>query len=476
MRLTPPCLKILDSHASEHIYKNAAHILKNTGFRVYSSRIRAYLEKAGARVNDSSEIVTLPKELIEEALASCPKEFPVYNLDGNPIVIKSGSASNIVGTYCEAIQCLDYNAAGFRPSTLKDLKNALKIADSLDLAALTGVIVNPTDVAVDEQFPKALFALLTSTRKCLNFGIHNVEQARLISEAIVIASPGAKSKKRPLCLFVSSPTSPLVFDKDSGDALIYSLEHNMIPIVSPCPMAGATSHQSIIGTALQQTIENIFLIACIYAIKPGSPLLWGGAGAAMDMKAGDVSYGGIERSLMMLANIDMAGFFNIPCNSPASSVDSSSIDAQIGAEKTWTYFTRLLSKAASGVNIGAISNGKTVSLEQMIVDSEIIAALIRFTKGIETDHLETAVKDIQETGWGGNFMLAPSTLDILKNNEEYYYPDMFNKGGPLSDPMLKRAHDKVEQTLAEYKSPVPDKICGELEIYFSENKRKGNEL
>ena len=248
--------------------------------------------------------------------------------------------------------------------------------------------------------------------------------------------------------------------------LIFGLEQGLIPTLAPCPMAGGTSPFSIMGTVLQQVAENLFMLSAKFAVRPGAPALWGGAAGPMDMRTGDVSYGGIERSLMMLANIDMAAYFGLPCHSPAGSADSCLVDVQMGAEKTWTFLTRALSRAATGIGIGAITNGRAVSAEQMVIDVDLLGCVRRLAAGIEGDHLETAVREIGEIDHGGNFLMSESTLELLREGEEYFYPITFSREGTLARSVLQRAHDEVTRILDEWTCPVPEEICAEVERFL----------
>lgn len=463
MRLTPSELRILDESVCGRIRTTSLRILREKGFRVASGRLRQLLSNAGARVDDQREVVTLPEELVSEAMASAPGELDFHDLDGRPVRLCQGSILDTIGTYVEAVAWLEHGADRLRPATLADLRNALKLADALPLVQKTGVIVTPLDLPVEEQTRQALLAILTTTRKSLSFGIQNEEQARLIFDALSVAAPKLDLAKQPVGTFACSPTSPLVIDEDTGNTLIFTLGKGLVPVLAPCPMAGATSQFSVIGTVLQQVVENLFMVAAKFAVDPDAALLWGGAAGPMDMRAGDVSYGAIERSLMMLANIDMARHLGVPCHSPAASVDSCLIDAQLGAEKTWTYLTRVLSSAATGVAVGAVTNGKAVSLEQMVIDVDLINCAKRLAEGIETDHLETAVQEILDVEHGGDFMTADSTLELLREANEYYYPATFNRNGTSASPMLDRAHEEASRILAEWECPVPEPICCELE-------------
>ena len=466
MKQTPHLFSILDEDTCRRLCQEAVGILQTKGFRAHSPRMRRLLADAGARIHDG-DIVCLPPELVAEAVAAAPAEFDLHDLDGTAVRVREGSLSETIGTYVEAIQWLDYGAEMLRPSTLADLQKGLMVADSLPQVCKAGVVVTPMDVPVPRQLAQALRAILTTTRKSLSFGIQNVEQAGLILDALAAATPDLDLKTRPVGTFACSPTSPFVLDADTADVLICTLGRGLVPILAPCPMAGATSQFSVIGTVLQQLAEDLFMLAAKFAVLPEAPAVWGGAGAALDMRSGDVSYGGIERSLMMVANIDVACHLGLPVHSPAGSVDSCLIDAQLGAEKAWTFLTRVLSRAAVGIGIGAVANGKAVSAEQMVIDMDLCDSVRRFAAGIDMDQLPAAVEEIAGIAHGGDFMMSEVTLALLREGAEYVYPPTFNRDGTHAAPMLQRAHDRVESLLTDWRNPVPERIREDIDRLLS---------
>ena len=452
---------VLDTTHCQNIYNKAIDILEHKGLRVHSDLLTERLLAAGAtQTNDN--MVLLPKRLIAQAVEATPSAFTLYDLKGAPRPLAQGTIFDWIMPYIEALQILPYAETHLRASNLADLQQALIVSESLDCVNLSGIITWPLELDPAQQLDQALYALLTTTQKTLVFGFQNQDQAHRITTAVKLAAANPNFSETPSVLFVSSPTSPLTVDKDSGDTLIFGLQNGLIPVLASCPMAGGTSQFSIIGTVLQQVAEELFMLTAAQTIKPETPIIWGGADAPMDMKVGNVSYGAAERSLMMLANIDMAAFLNVPAHSPAASVDSCLLDVQLGAEKAWTYLTRSISQAAIGMGIGAVTNGTAISLEQMVIDADIIASVKQFAQGIDMDHLETAFEEIKAVTPGGDFMMAEATMEILTQGNEYYYPATFNRSGTSAPSAAEKAHDKVEHILKNWQSPVSQEVRKKL--------------
>jgi trimethylamine--corrinoid protein Co-methyltransferase len=259
-------------------------------------------------------------------------------------------------------------------------------------------------------------------------------------------------------------------DADSGEVLLGCVEHGIPVICDPCPMAGGTSPFTLAGTLVLMLAENMFLLTAAHVLDPDLPVLVGGAASPLDMRSAEVAYGAIERRLMMLASLDVFRMWGIPTFSPGNSVDSCLSDVQIGAEKTWTYLTAALSDPCAGVGVGAVTNGKAVSLEQMVIDRDLLMAARRFAQGVDTSEWARAKDVILSVPHGGSFLMEEHTLERL-HGDEYVYPDLFNRAGPEGRPILERAHERVEKMLDSYRCPVDPESVKRLDEYIDAEKR-----
>jgi trimethylamine:corrinoid methyltransferase-like protein len=127
----------------------------------------------------------------------------------------------------------------------------------------------------------------------------------------------------------------------------------------------------------------------------------------------------------------------------------------------------MLSYAAMGMGVGAVTNGTAVSAEAMVMDADFIRCARRLAAGIETGHLEQASREIMEVGHGGNFMMAEATLALMRDEAEYFIPPTFNRAGTAAPAILERAHERVEQITSGWRSPVPEAIVERLQRLLS---------
>lgn len=101
--------------------------------------------------------------------------------------------------------------------------------------------------------------------------------------------------------------------------------------------------------------------------------------------------------------------------------------------------------------------GMSFSMEQLIIDNDMIGMMRYAKRGIEVNEKTLAVKSIQEVGIGGNFigyadtlanMDLPSVPSVL---DRTMYDEWMNNGGKWDVDM---AHEKVVDILANYE-PTP---------------------
>jgi trimethylamine--corrinoid protein Co-methyltransferase len=76
-----PALKILTEEGQERIHRAALTILADIGMQVMHEEALGLLRRAGCAV-DREGRVKIPREIVDQALRSAPREIHVYNRDG----------------------------------------------------------------------------------------------------------------------------------------------------------------------------------------------------------------------------------------------------------------------------------------------------------------------------------------------------------------------------------------------------------
>jgi trimethylamine--corrinoid protein Co-methyltransferase len=158
--------------------------------------------------------------------------------------------------------------------------------------------------------------------------------------------------------------------------------------------------------------------------------------------------------MMQAAAAQMAHFYRVPIYGSGGMTDSKLPDAQAGYEKMAT----LMLAAMGGCNfihhaVGMITNMASASLEQAVIDDEIIGMARQVLNGIPVTPDTLAGEAIQEVGPGGHFLLADHTVRNMRS--AVFYPQVADRQSRASweaagkSDTRQRAVARVKHILAQ---------------------------
>jgi trimethylamine--corrinoid protein Co-methyltransferase len=209
------------------------------------------------------------------------------------------------------------------------------------------------------------------------------------------------------------------------EGLIEYAKHGLPVDIASEPQMGATSPVTIAGTLAQQTAEILGGVVIAQLVNPGTPVLMGTVGAAMDMRNGSIALGGIEAGIINVAHAQIARFYGIPCRGTGCNTESKCLDIQAGLEKAITLFM----PAMAGINMlfypGTMDHAKTISLESLLIDNEICGMAFRALQGVTVDDETIGVDLIEKVGPGQHYLAQRHTM--LHLEKEQYVPKILNR-------------------------------------------------
>jgi len=85
-----PQFKLLNQETIDQILDEAAQLLQDPGVRVHNKEALALLADAGVKVDLENQLAFIPENIINQAVESCPKDFYLYDLDGERAVHYGG--------------------------------------------------------------------------------------------------------------------------------------------------------------------------------------------------------------------------------------------------------------------------------------------------------------------------------------------------------------------------------------------------
>ena len=87
-----PKLILLTEDIIERILDEAYQLLLKPGIKVNNEEARDLLASAGAQIDLETNVVKIPEQIARKALETAPREFYLYDYDGNPTVKYGGDA------------------------------------------------------------------------------------------------------------------------------------------------------------------------------------------------------------------------------------------------------------------------------------------------------------------------------------------------------------------------------------------------
>jgi trimethylamine--corrinoid protein Co-methyltransferase len=453
-------LQVLSEEECDQIHDRSLTILANTGVRVDTARGRHLLQESGASVDDNSDIVRFPRDLVEAALQLAPKEFvlgarrPGWDLDMN-----SGDCSLVIDG--EALFAIDRETGRRRPSTRTDLIEATLLIDALDEIGVYWRMVEAE--TTDETLPDKIDywrTLFASFSKHIQDGITDPAHAPWLLEVMQVIFGDRETIRRthPLS-FLLCPQSPLVIEGPYTDAYL-ALTGWDIPVAAmPMPIMGATAPASLIATLITANCEVLALLSLIEASAPGTPFIYAPVPVVMDPRTGGYGAGAIENGLLGAAVTQLGRYYGLP-------VEASGFGTDFHAPGIGTMYERTLNGALSTlswpdilVGPGLLEGSMVLSFEQLLIDVEVFRMCRRAHEGIVSEDEKWLESVLHEAGPGGNFIVDPTTVSGIRSGEWYIsdlgvrdtYEGWKEAGRPT---MLEQAREEVEHILKTHR-PLP---------------------
>src|SRR5688500_14075452 len=87
-----PKLILLTDELIERILDEAYQLLLKPGIKVQNPEARQLLGDAGGQIDEETQVVKIPAQIVKKALESVPHEFYLYDYDGNRAVHYGGDS------------------------------------------------------------------------------------------------------------------------------------------------------------------------------------------------------------------------------------------------------------------------------------------------------------------------------------------------------------------------------------------------
>jgi len=454
--MKPIRLETLSGDDKHAVHAATLDVLSSVGVRVYDAGLRDLMRRQGAAVDEGSGDVRLAPALVKEWLDLAPRAFTLANRRGGTLPMPAEQ------TYiCSRVllpKVLDYGASRPRDPAIGDVIKACQIAEALDdvqWILRTDAPVSDLDATPEVNGLLSMHIAMTYSAKhllCLPISYAAAQSWIALAEAA--SESGDLAKEHVLTMGLSS-TAPLQLDRESCQVLRLAAEKGVPVFALPMPAGGGTAPVTTAGELVILNAEALFIAVAAQMIRPGVPYFYGGIPCTFDLRTGIISMSSPEFPLLTAGSLEMGRFYGLPLVSASKYTDSLTFDEQCGAEKIMSSFASLAAGADVIYANGDLDNALALSLEQLIMDLDLVLAARRFVQGIVVDKDHLAVEAIRRVGPAGHYLEDPHTMQFMRAGERFV-PRSYNRLGHRSTArhQLEKAHELVEKIIGKPAQPA----------------------
>lgn len=445
------------------LHETALDLLWKGGTQVNSPLAFAAFKEHGARVDETTRVVKIPRAMVEDAIARAPKRVLLAGRDSKHD-LELESTRVYLGTGGTTLNVLDLDGV-WRESTLRDVADIARLVDALENVHFIVIPVYPGELPEKQVDVNRFYASLKNCSKHIQGGIYTMEGIHgVIRLAEEIAGGAEALRARPIVSFITCLISPLKIDHHYGDFMVEICRQGLPVTMSIEPLSGATAPITLAGHIAQWAAEALSGITLAQIVNPGTPCLPGYVGTITDLRTMGYVCGPVEQGLLNAGVAQVSHYWDIPCYATSGMSDSKTLDAQAGYEGAMTT----LMASLAGANFihdaaGLMEFAMTCSYEKYVIDNEIIGMAMRAVRGITVNDATIAADVILEAGPGGNYLTAEHTVRHMRG--EFYFPTLSDRerrevwqaaGAPTTQ---QRANARAREILDEHRPlPLPDGV------------------
>jgi trimethylamine--corrinoid protein Co-methyltransferase len=463
----------------EAIHNASLTILEEMGMDFMHEGAREILKKAGADVKPGSERVRFDRNLILEAIKTCPSEFTLHARNPERNVHIGGK--NLAFAQVASPPNASDMQGGRRAGNQQDFRNLVKLAQRYDIIHCSGGYpVEPVDLHASIRHLDCLSDIAKLTDKAFHAYSLGKERNQDGLEIARIARGISHEQmdREPSLFSIINSSSPLRLDTPMLQGILEMSSRNQIIILTPFTLAGAMAPVTIAGALAQQNAEALAGIALTQLVRPGAPVVYGGFTSNVDMKSGAPAFGTPEYMKAVLVGGQLCRKYGIPYRT--SNVNAANtVDAQAAYESVFSLWA--LTQAGGNFimhSAGWMEGGLTASFEKFILDCDLLQMVAEFLAPLDVSPAGLGLDAVRDVGPGGHYFGTAHTLERFET--AFYSPiisdwrnyETWDEGGRPT------AYDKAnavwQKELEAYERPYMDPaIEEELDAFVAKRKSEG---
>jgi trimethylamine--corrinoid protein Co-methyltransferase len=429
-----PTLNVLSDDLTRKILDEAKRTLAEVGMEIRGPALRQRLLDHGLKTDASGARILFPADVVEAAIASAPGSFTLFDRDGNPHAEIGGNNVHYVPG-SSGLKIQDHRSGETRLTDSTDFIEYARLCDGMEHIAYLATAFS-TNKDIESQVSDAwrLYMCLTTSKKPVVTGAfteHGVE--RMADMLQMFREDRADLVARPYSIFTITATGNFRYGEDSCQNLLDCVEAGIPIEIVPVTLMGLIAPVTLVGALVFHCVDVLAGITMAQIVRPGAPVLFGGAPATFHMKAASSPMAAIEAQHLNVAYVAIAKSLGLPTQAYMALSDGKFLDAQGGGE---TFSSALLA-ALAGVNSvsgpGMLDFVLTFSLPKLVFDNEVCGQCLHFVREIKP------LEDLPTRGLVEDLM-REDHLITSEHTLKYWPQELY-----LTDPVIDRANSETWQ-------------------------------
>lgn len=472
-------VELANAEQLERIHQASLKVLEEIGIEVLHDGARVILKKAGAIVDEETQRVRFPRELVESKIGLAPKSFILHarNPENNVVI---GENAVAFGSVASAPNVADRDG-GRRPGNHKDYQNLLRLGQSLDAVQFWGGYpVEPADIHASVRHLDALYDMLTLSDKPIHAYSLGAERNLDAIELVRIARgvDDATLDREPSVFTIINSNSPLRLDIPMMEGIIRMAKRNQPVVLTPFTLAGAMAPVTVAGAIVEQNAEALAGLVFTQSVNPGAPFVYGAFTSNVDMKTGSPAFGTPEQMKSAIIGGQLARRYGVPYRT-SNTCAANTIDAQAAYESVFSLWGAIM----GGGNLimhaaGWMEGGLHAGFEKMVIDADLIGMISEFLRPLSFSDDDLAFDAMKEVGPGGHFFGCEHTQSRYRNaffspmiSDWRNFETWREAGSPTA---YDKANRLYKEKIAAYTPPpIDDAIRAELDAFVAKRKAEG---
>ncbi len=424
-------------------------ILEEAGVHCPSARARAIYAEHGAQVDESTQVVRFPPEVVLRTMACAPRFYTMAARSPEHDIRLDGTAMYCATDGC-GVETIDFETRQRRPSRKEDIARMARVADALPAVAFYWPIVSAQDFPAIAPLHELEASFANTVKHIQTETVMDEKTARYALEmATVIAGDGERLRKRPVLSALICTIAPLAQDIGGMEAALVLAEAGIPVGFMSMANAGSTGPATIAGTLAAADAEIVAALALVQMARPGAPVYYSMMPGIMHPHTGAYLGTTWEADPMYPMGVELAHMWGVPTLAAMFGPDAPAPGWQSAAEVASSLALDALCGAETGSGMGLLEGCTLLVPEELALAADIYERVRISLAGLDTSREAMALDVIKEVGPRGHFLAHRHTrqhIRRLRFSDLTFQPEA---AGGFRDP-LEVAREKVSRILREH--------------------------